>query len=93
MSKKEAEYPECEKLSKIHSEIIAITQFMGWLSSKKIILGEAVEVAKDEPHDFYPCNKRISDLLNEYFNIDAAKLEQERRAMLDKLRKEQGMAI
>lgn len=88
VSQKKADYPECEKLGRVHEQIVAITQFMEWLSGKGVILGETKEVIEDFA-GFYPCRKGIIELLNEYFDIDPKKLEKERRAMLEELRKDQ----
>jgi len=105
VSNKKAEYPECERLSLFHKHIVAITQFMEWLQERGLFLcrhetEEDVKAKGDEPladGSYFvfpypiPIGKRVEELLYEYFDINAQKLEQERRAMLDKLRKEQGM--
>lgn len=88
VSQKKVDYPECEKLGRVHEQIVAITQFFEWLSSKGVILGKTEKVFEDFGA-FYPYNERTEKLLYEYFEIDATKLEQERRAMLEKLRKDQ----
>lgn len=87
MSQKKSEYPECDKLDKAHATIVAFLQFLEWASSeKKVFLCEY-----NKEYEAYFLTSRAEDLLYEFFGIDQTKLEQERRAMLDKLRKEQGM--
>lgn len=63
-------YPECDKLSKIHDERVAINEFVAWAGSR---LHGAGEIKTDE-------------LVLEFYSIDPDKLETERQAMLAGLR-------
>jgi len=80
---------ECEKLNKRSEEWNHIYPFLEWLQEQRIVL------ARYEPDKFssiypnlQPIRKSIDDLLYEYFEIDTLKLEEERRELLQKLRKE-----
>lgn len=80
---------ECEKLSKRTEEWNHIYQFMEWLQEKRIILSQYVPHQYDSIFpNLQPISKSIDDLLYEYFEIDTLKLEEERRELLQKLRKE-----
>lgn len=86
LDKKKVDYPECEKLGRVHEQIVTITQFMEWLSSEHVMLGKYLA---DWAESFQPISENTDQLLYRYFEIDPQKLEQERRAMLEKLRKDQ----
>ena len=70
-NQKPADYPECEKWGKVHSDAVAITGFVEWADWKY--------------PDVY-LRPSLQDQLYEYFDIDAKKLEEERRAMIESLR-------
>jgi len=93
LSEKKEDYPECEKLSRVYDQIVAITQFMEWLGSKKIILGTWIKPIEGVDEAFYPCMKGTREFLNEYFGLDPEKMEKERRKMLMKLRIENAKNI
>ena len=65
-------------------------------SEKKLTLCEGVqrqvwnedEMSEYDETVWMPIHKRIEQLLAEYFDIDLDKLELEKRAMLDELRRE-----
>lgn len=65
-------YPECEKLSAIHDERRAITEFIEW-AGNRLANTSATEV---------------DELVMEFYDIDPDKLETERRAMLEEARKQ-----
>lgn len=76
-------YPECEKLREVHSQSQVIGQFLDWLQhEKRISLAEY-----DEYDRLQWAAKKNEDLLAEFFDIDLKKVEEERRAILDELRK------
>jgi hypothetical protein len=59
----------CEKWGKVHQDASAILQFLDWMDARE----------PKEMHISY------QDLVYEYFEIDANKLEAERSAMLKEL--------
>lgn len=83
-----SDYPECDKLSSISAESEKIGEFIDWLSSQGIQLCTWVENHRKiiTGGDYFPTNMNITELLAQYFDIDLQKIEQEKRAMLDKLR-------
>lgn len=70
------EYPEHDKLSKISPVSQEIGSFMEWLSSQGVRM----------PSTWY--RRSIQEWLARYFKIDLVKLENKKRDMLDKLRRE-----
>jgi hypothetical protein len=66
-------YPECEKLQKVAEKSNECGHFFDWLIHK----GYANNKSR----------KRMEELLAEYFEIDLTKVEKERQAMLDDIRK------
>ena len=75
-------YPEHEKLEKVAPESQIISDFLEWLPSQKILLGQYAEYDMMAPA-FLSKEK----LLAKYFGIDLTRLEAEKRAMLDTLRR------
>uniref|UniRef100_A0A6M3X6A3 Uncharacterized protein n=1 Tax=viral metagenome TaxID=1070528 RepID=A0A6M3X6A3_9ZZZZ len=88
------ECPECDKLGKRLAEWNAIYPFMEWLQEKKIWLAHTITKREyygacyeDEPMDtMVPIPQNLENLLYEYFEVDPAELERERRALLESLR-------
>ena len=75
------DYPECEKLA----EIAPLSQQMGeFLDENRYTI-----CFWDEIHSrYWPVNKSLQDILAEHFEIDMNKVEEERRAMLEKYKEE-----
>ena len=94
-------HPECDKLGKRLSEWNAIYPFIEWLQGKKIWLAHTITKReyygesefwdhKDEPMDtMVPIPQSLDNLLYEYFDVDPAELERERRELLSSLREAQ----
>ena len=93
-----AEMPECDKLNAIRDEWNAIYPFMEWLQEKKIWLANTItyreyygEDYKDElMSTMVPILQNLESLLYEYFEVDPAELERERRTLLSSLREGSG---
>lgn len=84
-------YPECEKWAKIHDQAVTITEFITWLSGQGIFLAEThCTNPQSKPelrlYTYIPIGTSLQNLIYRCFKIDPAKLEQERRAMLDEAR-------
>lgn len=78
--------PECDKLAKVSNEKSVLIDFVDWLGQRGIWLGRFSE---SRITDFLePINESTDTLLNAYFQIDAAKLEKERRALLEWMRRQ-----
>jgi hypothetical protein len=83
------EYPECERWAKIHSNVLVIKEFLDFVNyttKPKVALCEFYLTNSDSGEWYMIGGAKIDDLLYKFFDIDPIKLENERRAMLDKLR-------
>jgi hypothetical protein len=77
-----SEYPEHEKLHAIHAQSQAIGEFLDvFLPTQGIVLME-----HDPYGDYVPTRRTIPSLLAEFFDIDQAKIDAEKNAMLAALR-------
>lgn len=84
---KEQKYPEHEKLQAIKEKSQAIGEFLEWLQGKGFRLAKW-EKEPDEEEQLVQQFPNIERLLAEYFQIDLAKLEKEKYAMLEYMRKQ-----
>lgn len=81
-------YPECAKLLAASKESQAQGEFLAWLQEEKaFVLAEWDEEEDIERAGLVPVCARIEDLLAEFHGIDMTKVENERRAMLEEMRK------
>lgn len=87
-------HPECDKLGKRLDEWNAIFPFMEWLREQKIWLAHTItkrEYYGDDYSDelmetMVSIPQSLEDLLYDYFDVDPAELERERRELLESLR-------
>ena len=78
---------ELDKWSKVHEAVVTVEEFLEWLESRGIILAQKY----NDSERLYPTYRNRRKLLEEYFEIDATKLERERRELLENARiKNQG---
>lgn len=75
------EYPEHEKLKALGGANQAVGDFIGWLGEHNMLIAEY------RRHEIVPVLRSRDDLLAEHFGIDRHKLDQEKRQMIDVLRK------
>ncbi len=77
-------YPEHDKLKLIQEDSQKIGEFIEWLNENGYRICEL-----DNHNDvYYPTMKRLpTGILEQYFNIDGKKLEQEKMEMLEEQRK------
>lgn len=82
-------HPECDKALAVKGECQVIGNFLEWAEGQGLEFGKFVPVGRhnDRETEFVPANQKIDKLLAEYFQIDEAKMEQEKRALLDELRR------
>jgi hypothetical protein len=94
-------YPEHEKLAKISDKSTACGLFVEWLAAEKGIrlagyhehAPECYDSDGDETcgmsttSDLFAVTAPLTKLLAEFFEIDENKIEAEKRAMLDELRR------
>lgn len=80
----EEKYPEHDKLRPIQEQSQAICDFLEWLSYEKDM---TVCKPHDETNEYFPVFVRKEELTAEFFGIDLKKLDAEKRAMLEEMRK------
>ena len=78
----ESRYPESEKLSLVAEEYRAICDF---LNDGAYQLGEFVTFEGHTAPMFTPIVKSVDHVVAEFFGIDLAKLEMERREMIARM--------
>lgn len=78
-------YPESWKLSRTASERDAIVEFLEWAAREKSAHLCLHPLAGDS-NQFHPLHTTAQALAHEFLGIDEAKLEAERRAMLEAIR-------
>lgn len=76
------EYPEHEKLKAVKDKSQIIGEFLEWLDAEGIRLARY----EDDGDDLICINESIEKILARRFNIDLAKIENERQHMLETLR-------
>jgi hypothetical protein len=87
-------FSECERLHLVKDKSQVIREFLEWLLSNetKYVIAEHLTYEDGEEMDLWaPANINIESLLAQYFKIDLKKVEKEKRAILDKLRKKAEM--
>lgn len=75
--------PELDKMKSVHNQSQCIGEFLDWLFHEKHRTIAEVPEGMDE---WQPVGGSIEKILAEYFEIDLAKIERERRAILETLR-------
>jgi hypothetical protein len=79
---------ELAKIQAVRSESETIGAFLEWCESKGITLTKRVEPTEATEYQFrVPIGMSINQLLAEYFHIDLEKVDQEQRAILAELRR------
>ena len=80
-----SKYPECDKLSGVYGESQIIGAFLEWLQDER---EPHVKLAYwDDRARLHLSDRTTEELLVEYFKIDMAKVEEERRAMIEACRR------
>lgn len=83
-----ADYPEHDKLRAVRDESQAIGQFLEWLGENGLVICSFEEYKRTG--EYIPDGRSIQQILADYFEIDLNKLDDEKRAMLNELRKANG---
>ena len=84
LKQEQVKTPELNKMQTVHDNSQLIGEFLGWLSGKDIELGIYDEGAEE----ICPITQTPEQLLADYFEIDLAKCEKERQALLDAVRED-----
>ena len=74
--------PELDKMKAVQGDSQVIGAFIDSLSEQGIHLAKY-----GDGDDMWPVSKSIEQILADYFEIDLVKVEKERRAILDHIRK------
>jgi len=80
-----SEYPEHEKMKTVQENSQIIGEFLEWLSSKNLSLCKWQDGVTGE--GYYAYHFSIEELLAEFFNIDLKKVEEEKKSMLESIRR------
>jgi len=83
MTNEKDEYPEHTKLKAVNVETQAAYDFVEWLRTQGVFLAFT-----DSYGATYPANQSIDSMLAEWKDIDLRKIDEEKRAMLAKIRGE-----
>lgn len=85
-----ARFPEHDKLLALDGRNIVVGEFLEWLGEKGYVIcdwdPEAVPVEQ-----YMPMHRTISSWIAEYFDINPARIEEEKRQMLVEIRQSQGL--
>jgi len=77
------DYPEHERLKALEGKNQTIGEFIEWLSDNRYIICEWHNLGDEDARGYYPVNRSPQSWIAQYFQIDPAKIEAEKRAMLD----------
>lgn len=81
-----ANYPEHDKLALIHEQSRTCGEFLEWLESQGYTIKKWYGAGEGERRAGWGPRPLINQLLAEFFDIDQAKIDEEKRAMLDAIR-------
>jgi len=79
---KEPKTPELNRMAEVRVESQAIGDFLAWLQTEK-----KIKFAKYYGERLAPAQVPVEDTLAEFFEIDLKKVEKERQALLNFIRK------
>jgi len=77
--------PECDKLMMVQDKSHAIGEFLEWLQAEKGVQLAYYSEDKETRDELFPLHQSTEELLAEFFDIDLKKVEEERRAMLERM--------
>lgn len=78
-------FPEHEKMGLVREDSQKIGEFLEWLRSKGLVI-----CTYQERHEgYWPANMSINQWLADYCEIDLRRIDQEKRLMLEIVRREQ----
>lgn len=80
-----SKYPEHQKLKAIQGKSQSICEFVEWLSEKNIQLA-----VLEESGDYSPPVRNLTSLVAEFFDIDMKKIDAEKDAMIEEIRRANG---
>lgn len=78
--------PECDKMMAVKEKSQVIGEFLEWLTCERSTQVELC-VRNDLTDRIMPCYTSTEQLLAEFFDIDLDKVEEEKRGILDEIKK------
>lgn len=85
---KEIPTPECDKVLSVHKKSQKIGDFLEWLQEQNLYICEKSDSNEVFLDDFYYItNKKTEHLLAKYFDINLDKVEEEKKNILEQLRR------
>jgi hypothetical protein len=87
MNEDKEPYPEHAKLKKVKERSQCVGEFLEWLGTEEIMLGTYTRVSGRRSESFMTIGESTESLLARFFDIDLNKLEEEKCAMLEEIRK------
>lgn len=79
--------PEHAKLHRLHDDAELVQRFLDWLLDERdVTLCRWIEGDAFDADGYYPISQRREHLMYDFFQVDAATVEKEKRAMLDQIR-------
>ena len=81
-----SDYPEHDKQSAIIEDARTIDEFIEWLGSRGMFIAEHQKLDGFRDPILVPIPQAHQQVVMDFYGIDGAKLEDERRAMLASLR-------
>ena len=78
-------YPECEKIAAVQEKSRELTNFVDWLREHGYSICE--EVTYGDQEEWVTTRRPFEQLFADYFGIDLKKVEEERRALLEEIRR------
>jgi len=78
-----ADRNQLEHWRSVHGKYIAVMEFLFWIESEYGIRLDYDGVSPEKPAPL-----ELSKLLDEFFEVDQARLDRERRELLDEIRKD-----
>ena len=82
------ESPECEKMVAVQEKSKELTKFVDWLREQGYAICEERIYKGSYPEEqWVPLKKSFEQLFADYFGIDLKKVEEERRALLEEIRR------
>lgn len=74
--------PECDKMLAVKDKSQAIGEFLEWLQGEQEVTLAAYGTERNTRNRLFPIQTTTEAMLADFFGINLAKVEQERRALL-----------
>jgi len=78
--------PNLDKVQEVSDQSHQIGEFLEWLENNDIVLAQFHRPTQLPADCLMPLNKKIEEILADYFEIDLVQMEKEKCMLLEKLR-------